>query len=44
MRCASSQGFGKTQAGEMAQWVEVIATKPGELVLILGAHVVEGEN
>jgi hypothetical protein len=30
--------------GEMAQWVEVLATKPDTLSLILRTHVVEGLN
>ena len=34
-------GYG---AGEMAQWVEVLAAVPGNLSQIPETHVVEGEN
>ena len=30
--------------GEMAQWVEVLATKPDDLNSIPGTHTVEREN
>lgn len=33
-----------TGTGEMAQWVKVLETKPGDLSLISGAHIVEGER
>jgi hypothetical protein len=31
-------------AGEMAQWVKMLATKSSSLSLILRTHKVEGEN
>lgn len=33
-----------TGAGEMAQQVKALAAKPGNLNLITGTHIVEGEN
>lgn len=33
-----------TGIGEMVQWVKVMETKPGDLSLIPGTHMVEGER
>ena len=34
--------FGSAKA--VAQWAKALATKPGDLSLVLGTHTVEGEN
>jgi hypothetical protein len=35
---------GRQGGGNMAQWVEVLATKPNDLSLLSGTHLVEEEN
>jgi hypothetical protein len=34
----------QTRASEMSQWVEVLASKPGDMSAIPDTHTVEGEN